>query len=140
MSADQLPSQLEAAEGIPIAQLSPELQDPKTRVVRGVVTITWPYSIIKKTIAFLLAEPDFRLRRAKGQVRVEFRGSSAKAVQDAGLGSGDEVALCLDGVELVADDSKTRVPGTSLEWQLIFTERLLLQVCRDYFLPLFEPS
>ncbi|KAF6836795.1 hypothetical protein CMUS01_05275 [Colletotrichum musicola] len=127
MSADQLPSQLQAAESIPIAQLSPELQEPKTRVVRGVVTITWPYSIIKKTIAFLLAEPDFRLRRAKGQVRVEFRGSSAKAVQDAGLGSGDEVVLCLDGVELVADDSKTRVPGTSLEWQLIFTERLLLQ-------------
>ncbi|KAF9874808.1 hypothetical protein CkaCkLH20_07502 [Colletotrichum karsti] len=127
MSGDQAPSQLEAAEGIPIAQLSPDVSDAKTRVVRGVVTITWPYSIINKNVAFLLAEPDFRLRRAKGQVRVEFSGSSAKAVQDAGLGSGDEVTLSLDGVEMVADDSKTRVPGTSLEWQLKFTERLLLR-------------
>lgn len=128
MSEDQLPSQLQAAEGTPIAQLSPEIQDTKSRVVRGVVTITWPYSIINKTVAFLLAEPDFRLRRAKGQVRVEFSGSSAKSVQDAGLGSGDEVTLSLDGVELVVDDSKTRVPGTSLGWQLKFKERLLLQV------------
>ncbi|KXH60341.1 hypothetical protein CNYM01_01623 [Colletotrichum nymphaeae SA-01] len=119
--------QLEAAEAIAIAQLSPALQDPKTRVVRGVVTITWPYSIVRKNIAFLLAEADFRLRRAKGQVRVEFAGSSAKAIADAALGSGDEIALSLDGVELVADDSKTRVPGTSLEWQLRFTERVLLQ-------------
>ncbi|EXF83129.1 hypothetical protein CFIO01_07025 [Colletotrichum fioriniae PJ7] len=121
------PQQLEAAEAIAIAQLSPALQDPKTRVVRGVVTITWPYSIVRKNIAFLLAEADFRLRRAKGQVRVEFAGSSAKAIADAALGSGDEIALSLDGVELVADDSKTRVPGTSLEWQLRFTERVLLQ-------------
>lgn len=120
--------QLEAAEAIAIAQLSPALQDPKARVVRGVVTITWPYSIVRKNIAFLLAEADFRLRRAKGQVRVEFAGSSAKAIADAALGSGDEIALSLDGVELVADDSKTRVPGTSLEWQLKFTERVLLQV------------
>ncbi|KAK1453657.1 hypothetical protein CMEL01_05316 [Colletotrichum melonis] len=119
--------QLDAAEAIAIAQLSPALQDPKTRVVRGVVTITWPYSIVRKNIAFLLAEADFRLRRAKGQVRVEFAGSSAKAIADAALGSGDEIALSLDGVELVADDSKTRVPGTSLEWQLRFTERVLLQ-------------
>ncbi|GKT58533.1 3-dehydroshikimate dehydratase [Colletotrichum tofieldiae] len=127
MSRIQLPAQLEAAEGIPIAQLRPDVQEPEKRVARGVVTITWPYSIVKKTIAFLLAEPDFRLRRAKGQVRVEFDGSSAKAVADAALGSGDEITLSLDGVEFVVDDSKTRVPGTSLEWQLRFTERVLLQ-------------
>ncbi|KAL0943706.1 uncharacterized protein CTRU02_201593 [Colletotrichum truncatum] len=127
MSGDQPSAQLEAAESIPIAQLNPEVQELKSRVVRGVVTITWPYSIINKTVAFLLAEPDFRLRRAKGQVRVEFSGSSAKAVRDAALGSGDEIVLSLDGVELAANDSKTRVPGTSLEWQLKFTERILLQ-------------
>ncbi|KAL2880899.1 hypothetical protein SGCOL_003549 [Colletotrichum sp. CLE4] len=122
----QQQQQLETASAIAIAQLSPALEDPKTRVIRGVVTITWPYSIVRKNIAFLLAEADFRLRRAKGQVRVEFTGSSAKAIADAALGSGDEIALSLDGVELVADDSKTRVPGTSLEWQLRFTERVLL--------------
>ncbi|EFQ29771.1 hypothetical protein CGRA01v4_03720 [Colletotrichum graminicola] len=127
MSGVQLPAQLEAAEGIPIAQLSPNIQDPKKRVARGVVTITWPYSIVKKTIAFLLAEPDYRLRRAKGQVRVEFDGPSAKAISEAALGSGDEITLSLDGVEFVVDDSKTRVPGTSLDWQLRFTERVLLQ-------------
>ncbi|KAK2064688.1 hypothetical protein LY76DRAFT_679822 [Colletotrichum caudatum] len=123
----QLPAQLEAAEGIPIAQLNPNIQDPKNSFARGVVTITWPYSIVKKTIAFLLAEPDYRLRRAKGQVRVEFDGSSAKAIAEAALGSGDEITLSLDGAEFVVDDSKTRVPGTSLDWQLRFTERVLLQ-------------
>ncbi|KAK1655271.1 hypothetical protein BDP81DRAFT_477160 [Colletotrichum phormii] len=127
LPAAQQQQQLETASAIAIAQLSPALQDPQTRVVCGVVTITWPYSIVRKNIAFLLAEADFRLRRAKGQVRVEFTGSSAKAIADAALGSGDEIALSLDGVELVADDSKTRVLGTSLEWQLRFTERVLLK-------------
>ncbi|OBR11796.1 hypothetical protein CH63R_04092 [Colletotrichum higginsianum IMI 349063] len=127
MSGVQLPAQLEAADRIPIARLSPDVQEPKTCAVRGVVTITWPYSIVKKTIAFLLAEPDFRLRRAKGQVRVEFGGSSAKAVAEAALGSGDEITLSLEGVDFVVDEPRTHVPGMSLEWQLRFTERLLLQ-------------
>lgn len=108
--------------------LDPNIQDQSTRAVTGEVTIVWPYNSITKTLAFLLAEPDVRLRRSKGQVRVQLRGSSAKAVSALKLGGGDTVALALEGVDWVKDSSSVRIPASRVEWQLVFTEKLVLQV------------
>ncbi|KAL2136372.1 hypothetical protein VTI74DRAFT_4016 [Chaetomium olivicolor] len=112
----------------PIAELGPDLSDQLSRVVRGEITITWPYNSVKNTFAFLLAEPDVRLRRAKGQIRVELQGASAKAASDCGLGAGDELLFSLDGVEWVNDASPGRIPGARVEWQMQFNEKLVLQV------------
>lgn len=118
--------QLETATVTPIAELGPHLTDTATRSTKGVVTIVWPYSIVTKSLSFVLAEPDFRLRREKGQVRVTFAGACAKAVADASIGGGDEVLLSLDGVEWVENDAPG--PGTSLEWQARFPSGALLKV------------
>jgi hypothetical protein len=92
------------------------------------VTLTWPYSSATGSVAFLLAEPDFRLRKSRGQVRVQFSGSSAKAVAKGGIASGDEVTLCLDGVQFVHDEAAVATPGRGVECELRFAERLLLEV------------
>lgn len=118
---------LEAATVTPIAELGPHLTDTATRSTRGVITIVWPYSIVTKSLSFVLAEPDFRLRRQKGQVRVTFGGPGAKAVADASLGSGDEILLSLDGVEW-AEGSAPGPPGSSVEWQATFPSGALLRV------------
>ena len=118
---------LEAATVTPIAELGPHLTDTATRSTRGVITIVWPYSIVTKSLSFILAEPDFRLRRQKGQVRVTFLGPCAKEVADASLGGGDEVLLSLDGVEWAEGDAPG-APGTTLEWQARFPSRALLRV------------
>ncbi|CZT13809.1 uncharacterized protein RCO7_09018 [Rhynchosporium graminicola] len=118
---------LENTEHIPIAQLNPEVTAPATRSIRAVVTLTWPYSSATGSVAFLLSEPDFRLRRAKGQVRVRFSGSSAKAVRASGIASGDEIVLSLDGVEWVSNDATVVTPGRGIEYELGFSERLLLE-------------
>ncbi|KAH7324062.1 hypothetical protein BKA65DRAFT_555722 [Rhexocercosporidium sp. MPI-PUGE-AT-0058] len=118
---------LESTEHVPIAQLSPEIAAPATRAIRAVVTLTWPYSSATGSVAFLLSEPDFRLRRTRGQVRVRFSGSSAKAVAASGIASGDEVIVCLDGVEWISDDATVVTPGRGIEYELKFSERLLLQ-------------
>lgn len=115
----------------PIAQLDPDLSDQLQRVIRGEVTITWPYSTVTKTFAFLLAEPDVRLRRARGQVRIELRGSSAKAASECGIGAGDELLFSLDGAEWAKDESPGRIPGSRVDWQLRFNEKLALQVWMD---------
>ncbi len=112
----------------PIAQLNPDLPDQASRTVRGEVTITWPYNRVKNTFAFLLAEPDVRLRRAKGQVRVELQGPAAKAVSESGLGGGDQVVFSLDGADWSKDESPGRIPGARLDWQLQFSEKLTFQV------------
>ena len=119
---------LERTKHIPIAQLNPDLDAPATRSIKAIVTLTWPYSSATGSVAFLLSEPDFRLRRSRGQVRVRFSGSSAKIVADSGIASGDEVLLSLEGVEWISDDTTVVTPGRGIECELRFTERLLLQV------------
>ncbi|KAI0840094.1 hypothetical protein F5Y06DRAFT_263623 [Hypoxylon sp. FL0890] len=121
--------QLVAAQKTAIADLGPELSDPASRAVRGVVTITWPYSSVNGTFAFILAEPDYRLRRSKGQVRINLSGTSAKAAGESGLSSNDEVLVNLDGVEWVHEVKKRQsLPGSGIDWQLNFSNKLLLQV------------
>jgi hypothetical protein len=117
----------------PIAELSPQLRDQPSLIVRGVITIIWPFSSATKSIAVLLAELDFRLRRSGGQVRVQFTGSAAKAFRDLELGAGDEVAIVLEGAQWTDAETIDRVPGQSLRWQLKFSERLVLQVARATF-------
>ncbi|KAI1342680.1 hypothetical protein F5Y15DRAFT_373592 [Xylariaceae sp. FL0016] len=121
---------LEVAKRCTIPELNPELPEPATKSVQGVITITWPFSAVNNTFAFILAEPDFRLRRNKGQVRVNLRGAAAKAVGASGLGSNDEVLLSLDGVVWEPEVVKKRqsLPGAGLEWQISFPKNISLSV------------
>ncbi|CRK18391.1 hypothetical protein BN1723_011555 [Verticillium longisporum] len=130
MAENDLTAQLRAGVGTAIAELNPELQDAPKRVIRGEITVFWPYSPLRDAIAFILAEPDFRLRRDRGTVRLEFTGASAKAVADLGLGGGDEVTLSLDGAAWDARDTRMPAVGTPLEWQLRFNHKLLALVAR----------
>lgn len=121
-------STLESTTHIPIAQLTPLLPASASRSVKAVVTLTWPYSSRTGSIAFLLAEPDFRLRRTRGQVRVQFSGPAAKVIDKSGIASGHEVILCLDGVEFIEAEAPNATPGRGVEFELKFTKRLLMQV------------
>ncbi|KAI0106392.1 hypothetical protein GGR51DRAFT_167920 [Nemania sp. FL0031] len=123
---------LETAKVIPIAELCPDIVDPANKAVGGVVTITWPYNKVKGTFAFTLAEPDFRLRRNKGQVRINFTGRAAKVVGDCGLGSNDELLISLAGAawEAEATNKRRSLPGADIGWKLVFSENLLLRIKR----------
>ena len=92
------------------------------------MTLIWPYSASKQTSSILLVEPDFRLRRQKGQVRVVFRGASAKAVARSEIESGDEIILKLSGAKWAEDEAASRTPGRSVGWEIRFGQKLELQV------------
>ncbi|KAI1821861.1 hypothetical protein F4861DRAFT_517160 [Xylaria intraflava] len=126
------PHSLEATSVIPISHLCPDLRDPSTKAVGGVVTITWPYNAVENTLSFYLAEPDFRLRRQKGQVRIDFTGRVAKAAREFGLGSNDDVLIGLDGVAWEAEVANRRqsLPDAGLGWRLVFSNSLYLRVKR----------
>jgi hypothetical protein len=49
-------------------------------------------------------------------------------VAKSGIASGDEVILCLDGAEWVHDEAPFATPGRGVDFDLRFTEKLLLQV------------
>ncbi|OCL02115.1 hypothetical protein AOQ84DRAFT_443578 [Glonium stellatum] len=118
-------------ERIPIAELAPSLPSPDTKVIKAVVTLLWPYSSSTRQCALLLADPDFRLRRRRGQVRVRFSGPAGRALGNSGIGIGDEVILSLQGAHYIDDVGDVRTPGKSVEWELLFQQRLVAQISRD---------
>ena len=112
---------------IPISQLHPD-QDVSGKSIIGVVTLLWPYSKSRRTFSLLLVEPDFRLRRQNGQVRVHLQGPSARILAKSKVQSGDHIILSLEGVNWLKDESTKETPGKGIEWQLQFEECLRLQV------------
>ncbi|KAK4990010.1 hypothetical protein LTR50_002786 [Elasticomyces elasticus] len=100
-------------------------------MIKATVALIWPYSSHTEKAALLLAEADFRLRRSKGQVRVQFSGPGAKAVARSGVGIGDEVSLVLQGAAWLGGMETANVVGKGIEWELLHTQKLSMQVRRD---------
>jgi hypothetical protein len=116
-----------------IAQLSPVLENKSERSFHAVVTLVWPFSSSNRTFSLLLAEPDFRLRRHNGQAKVTFHGSCAARVARTQVGIGDEVWLCLDGVEWSDNSEMAKANDPrGLSWDLHYEHRVSLKVktCR----------
>ncbi|CAO2647316.1 Nn.00g082380.m01.CDS01 [Neocucurbitaria sp. VM-36] len=113
-----------------IAELNPEQPALESKQFKATVTLIWPYSSSARQFALLLAEPDFRLRRKKGQVRARFSGTSAKAIATTGVGIGDEVILSLRGAQFVKEGA-VNTPGKSIDWELSYTQTLVVQIYRN---------
>lgn len=113
---------------VPIAQLSPTLDDVSRRSFHAVVTLVWPFSNSNRAFSLLLAEPDFRLRRHNGQVKVTFHGFCAEEVARTKVGIGDEVTLWLDGARWTDNEEAKATPGRGLPWDLHFEKRVKLKV------------
>ncbi|KAL8870952.1 MAG: hypothetical protein Q9174_003119 [Haloplaca sp. 1 TL-2023] len=124
------PVELDGLDRIPIAQLGPLLQD-SSGAINGVVTLIWPYSASKRTFSVLLAEPDIRLRRQRGQVRIHFAGSSARVAAKCNIQSGDTILLSLLGVQWEKDTTASSTPGRGIGWEIRFAERAFLKILRD---------
>ena len=116
----------------PIPSLSPLTTDGTITYIQGRVTLIWPYSSTSRSTSILLTSPDPRQREKKGQVRIIFQGSSARAVTRTSLIAGDQLAIRLLGVQwLPAKDDDTggvQTPGQGLEWTLVFGQRIVLEV------------
>ncbi|GAB7347044.1 hypothetical protein MBLNU459_g3184t1 [Dothideomycetes sp. NU459] len=119
-------------ELIGISSLSPSSPVPAGRAFTAIVTLLWPFSSATGQCALLLADPDFRLRYQKGQVRVRFAGASARAIAKSGIGIGDEVDIALDGARwLSGSEVPVKTPGRGLDGELMFESRVRLVVRPD---------
>ncbi|KAH8434579.1 uncharacterized protein LDX57_012222 [Aspergillus melleus] len=116
---------------IPIAQLSLTADNLQGSAIHAVVTLLWPYSSSTKSLSLLLAEPDFRLRRSNGQVKVIFHGPVAEDVAKSKLGIGDDVYLDLAGSRLVSNEAAVQTPGKCVAWDVHFDDRVYLEVSRS---------
>ncbi|KAJ5381459.1 uncharacterized protein N7496_003887 [Penicillium cataractarum] len=115
----------------PIAHLSPTLEHPEDKCIYATVSLVWPYSSSTKSLALLLAEPDFRLRRPNGQVKAVFHGRVAETVAEQHIGIGETVCLSLKDPSFVPNDAASQTPGRSIAWDLCFERGLTLEVDRS---------
>ena len=125
------------AATIPIAHLEQASHDTGDSTILGVVTLLWPYSSSTRRAAILLAEPDFRLRKSKGQVRIQFAGAAAEAIAQSRISSGDEVRLSLRGARRVdAAAGIVSTPGRSVDIELVFKRQLVCEVSLNRIHPM----
>lgn len=121
-------------EPMPIAHLERKEAASLSKSIRAVVTLVWPYSSSTQRAALLLAEPDFRLRKSKGQVRVQLAGGAAKEIAQSKISSGDEVVLSLNGARWVEAAPGISTPGRSVDIELEYKRRLVCEVCMCIYL------
>lgn len=114
----------------PIAQLSPDIEKLAEKSFLAAVALVWPYSSSTKSVSLLLAEPDFRLRGAKGQIKATFHGRVAEKVAESHIGIGDTVCLALKDVKFVSNDGVQQTPGRSVAWDAHWENSVFLEVCR----------
>lgn len=113
---------------VPIAQLSPDLENKAEKSFLGNVALVWPYSSSAKSVSFLLVEPDVLLRRAQGQIKVTFRGRVAEKVAESRLGIGATVCLALKGCNFVSNANPQQTPGRCIAWEAHFENSVFLEV------------
>jgi hypothetical protein len=113
---------------VPIARLSPTLEQLEEKCILATVSLVWPYSSSTKSLGLSLAEPDFRLRRSNGQVKAIFHGRVAEKVAETQVGIGDTVRLALNGADFVGTDAATQTPGRNVAWDLHFDNGVSLEV------------
>jgi hypothetical protein len=113
---------------VAISHLAPQSDAPSPRHIRAVVALVWPYSSSTRALSLLLAEPDIRLRKGKGQVKVTFHGPSAEAVAKGHVGIGDTVQLGLEGAQWMQSSEHISTPGKKIGWDLVFDGRANLDV------------
>lgn len=118
---------------VPISSLSPGGPISSDCHFVAVVTLLWPFASTTGQCALLLADPDFRKRHQRGQVRVRFAGPSARLIAKSRISIGDRVEVSLAGarwVDETADGSLVRTPGRGLDGELAFKNMLRLKVSK----------
>lgn len=113
---------------VPIAQVSPNLENKADKSFLANVALVWPYSSLAKTVSFLLVEPDVLLRRAQGQIKVTFGGRVAEKVAESRLGIGATVCLALKGCNFVSNANPQQTPGKCVAWEAHFENSVFLEV------------
>ncbi|OQE82239.1 hypothetical protein PENNAL_c0037G07156 [Penicillium nalgiovense] len=130
------PNALAHLTRVPIAQLSPDLEQLAAKSFLAAIALVWPYSSSTKSVSLLLVEPDFRLRGAKGQIKVTFHGHVAEKVAETHVGIGDTVCLALEHTKFISNEGAQQTPGRSVAWDAHFENGASLEIYRSAQPPL----
>ncbi|CAZ81201.1 unnamed protein product [Tuber melanosporum] len=110
---------------VPLASLAPGTYDNEPGFFVAIISLLWPFSPSSSSLSILASEKDFRLRKNRGQVRVNFTGLAASVVDQTKLQIGDRVIISLEGVEFQPLDDATE---RDVPWVVVYSTRLAMKV------------
>jgi hypothetical protein len=108
-----------------LASIDPTTVAEQPAYISAVVTLMWPFSPSSSSLSIIASEEDFRLRLSKGQLRVNFNGACASAVETCGLQIGDKVMISLEGAQY---DELASATAKDVSWAVTFNSRLAMKV------------
>ncbi|KAG0633197.1 hypothetical protein HOY80DRAFT_1141601 [Tuber brumale] len=110
---------------VPLASLAPGIHDNEPEFFVAIISLLWPFSPSSSSLSILASEKDFRLRKNRGQVRINFKGLAASAVDQTKLQIGDRVIISLEGAEFQPLDDATE---RDVPWVVMYSTRLAMKV------------
>jgi len=122
---------LSRASRCSITELAPTIDDQASKFIDGVVSLIWPYSSSTHRAAILLADPDFRIRRQKGQTKITFHGDAGVSVAESHVGIGDTVHLSLEGAQWTEPGNDVHTLGKRADWDLEYAGQVYMEIQRD---------
>ena len=112
-----------------LASLAPGASDSEPKFLVAIISLLWPFSPSSSSLSVLASEEDFRLRKNRGQVRINFKGLPASAVDRTKLQIGDRVIISLEGAEFQPLDDATE---RDVPWIVVYSTRLAMKVTLPY--------
>jgi hypothetical protein len=122
---------LSRASRCSINELTPTIDDQASKFIDGVISLIWPYSSSTRSTAILLADPDFRIRRQKGQTKITFHEAAGVAVAESHAGIGDTIHLSLEGAQWTEPGNDVHTLGKRADWDLEYTGQVYMEVHQD---------
>ncbi|CUS10565.1 unnamed protein product [Tuber aestivum] len=110
---------------VPLASLAPGTSDNEPEFLVAIISLLWPFSPSSSSLSILASEKDFRLRKNRGQVRINFKGLAASAVDRTELQIGDRVVISLEGAQFQPLDDATE---RDVPWVVVYSTRLAMKV------------
>lgn len=109
---------------IRIKDISPDLLFRSEEILRGVISLRWPYSSSQSALSIQLADEDVRRRGDKGHVRMTFHGAAAAALKDLPSLSLLEISAAPDSVSLEHVEGSAR----DINYRLNFNGDVTVQI------------
>ncbi len=123
---DISPEQARALVPLDISEASPTTVTANS-LLKGLITIKWPYSSSGQKLTFLLADADIRKRASGGQVKITLLGEAAEILDQ--MESGEEISIALSNADSVTVETITE---PRLKWHITFPNGCILQVSPQF--------
>jgi hypothetical protein len=123
--ADISPARANELVPLELSEVSPTTVSANT-LLKGLITIKWPYASSAQNLTFLFADEDIRKRASGGQVKVTLLGEAAAMLDQ--IESGEEISIAPSNADSMVVEGITE---PRMKWHITFPSGCILRVSHE---------